>query len=174
MDIAGLIQGINKHKNLALNIGIIILSLTIANVIYGNQRGIMASLKENIDKETRKNKILSSIGNSDKTINYYKESINKKDLSSVITHISDIAGEAGVQIVSLRPKEEKKELLYKRYPFELAVKSKGYHAIGKFISRLESDPDIYLVENMEIRSAGREARAGELALTMVVSTIILQ
>ncbi len=143
---------INQHKNKILNIAIVIIALIIANNIYKAQANAVALLRENKDVELKKNALLGDVKASEDKMNTYKDAINKKDASSVINTIGDIANESGVKITSLRPGEEKASQFYTTYPFDLVVNAETYHDIGKFISRLESHPDIYMVELADIRT----------------------
>ncbi len=65
--------------------------------------------------------------------------------------ISGIAKDSNVLLVSIKPGTEENQPLYIKYPFVLVIGVDSYHAIGKFISRIENQSDIYLVEAISIK-----------------------
>jgi len=148
---------INKHKNLGLNIGIIIVALFIANSIFKSQNAGLEVLKKEKDAEAEKNEMLSKIGSLEKKIVSYKELYNKKEASSVIENIDNLAQESGVKIVSMNPEPEVASSLYNKYYFRLVVSASGYHQIGGFISAIENSEDIFAVEEVEIKPSPQES-----------------
>ena len=164
---------VNQYKNRVLNIAVIIIALIIAVNIYKSQARAIAALRESKDTELKKNTVLTSLSLSEKDINHYKEVINKKSISSVINKIGNIANEAGVKITSLRPEQEAVKDYYLKYPFALSVKAKTYHEIGRFISKLEAHPDIYMVELIEIKNEAEESQGKGLVADIKVSTVLL-
>lgn len=171
MDLTALV---NKHKNKILNIALVLIALIIANNIYKAQANAIAVLKENKDAELKRNALLGEVSLLEKKINLYKDNINKKDPSAVINTIGGIANESGVKIASFKPGKEKAGQFYTTYPFDLVVNADTYHNIGKFIGRLESHPDIYLVELAGIKTEEEQGEVKKgLSANIKVSTVLL-
>ncbi len=157
---------INAHKNKLLNIAVIILALIVANNINKSQNKDIGSLQVKEDAEVKKNQVLASISDSEKRINFYRKMFHKKDMSSVINTISNIANGLDIKIISIRPDNEKSYPVYIEYPINLVISAKDYHSIGKFISKIESSSDIYLVGELNIEaSSGSQAPEEGYAIT---------
>lgn len=168
MDVTGLI---NKHKNLILNILIIILSLFIANIVYKKQTQMIEVLKENNALEIKKNEISESISKSEQKISTYKNLLASKDVGLIVNSIGSIAKELGVKIVSMRPIMENRYSDYIKLPFNLIINVSGYHRLGKFISRIENNEDVYVIDTVQIQ---RDSQTEELNVNLVISSIIFK
>lgn len=158
----------SKNIKKIVNIAIIILALIISSNIYKQQAKEIESLKIKNDLEAKKNAVIESIGKQEKTINAYRNLLIKKDAGSVINIISNIAKDSEVKIASIRPGQEQRFPDYINMPFSLTLSAPNYHALGNFISRLESYKDVYMVEVIEIKS---ESQSKELTISLTVSSI---
>jgi Tfp pilus assembly protein PilO len=164
-----LIKSIDKHKNRILSLAIIIFAVIVAfNFIYQNKMRQMQALKEKVDTESKKNAVLENISQLEQRINVYKGYLAKKDATSVMSIISNIAAEATVKIVSIKPGKEVVNPEYTKLPFELSVSAKDYHTLGRFISGLENYETVFVVENINI-ATGSDKK--ELDVSLVVSSI---
>lgn len=145
-----LINQLAGSKNKILNIGLIILTVIIASNMYRNKAKDVQLLNAKKDTELKKNSALEQIKQLEKSIESYKNIFNKKDASLIINTINNIARDSNVKIISIKPSNERKESVYTSYPFLLTVSADNYHCIGKFISGIESHPDIYFVDAITI------------------------
>lgn len=173
-----------KNQVLIVNIVTLLIALFFAINIYKAQVANIKSLGERRAAEMRKNEIMGNISQSEKAINSYKNLLAKKDVSLVVNKISDIARQAGVRIVSIKPNAPEDYQLYTKHSFSLAAGSGSYHTIGKFINNLENSPDMYFVDKINIkviekpRELGR-AEAGpeetdRLSINLTISTIVFK
>jgi Tfp pilus assembly protein PilO len=166
-----------KYKNKILNIAIIILAVIIANNTYKKQANIIASLKQNKDTEIKKNEALGSIGQLEKKMNAYKNSLIKKDNSLIMSAINDIAKDSGIKITSFRPEPEILYAVYVKYSYSLSINAKDYNSVGKFISKIENSPDIYTVDSVNIRPLPqgqgevKEEETYKIAVELILSTV---
>lgn len=160
---------LNKYKNKLFNIAVIILALIFTSNIYKKQTRDIEALKGTRDVEIKKNKTLDSISQLEKKINAYKNLFSKKDASLVINTTGNIAKELGIRIVSIKPGAEQRYPDYIKLPFDLVVNTSGYHALGKFISKLESCQYVYSIEVVNIRF---ESQTGELTVNLKLSNIV--
>lgn len=158
---------INEHKNKLLNIAVILIALLIAHNIHKGQVRSVAALKEKKETELKKNEILGNISQLEKRLNLYKNLLNKKDISLIINTLNKIAKDAEVKINSIKPQAERAYPVYLKYPFDLTVEAESYHSLGRFISKLESHPHIYLVEQATIRKAAAGAQAGDVVTKLI-------
>lgn len=176
MELMGIADLINKNKSKAYNVAVVILALLIASSIYKCQVGTAQTIRGQKEIEAKKSEVLRDISALEKRINSYKDILTKKDTASIINTISNIAKESGVSLDSIRPQSEVDYPIYTEHSFILAISCDSYHAIGKFISKLEGDPAVYIVRNTKIgpkASGGREGMpdAAGLSVELTISTI---
>jgi len=155
-----------KGRKRVLSIGIILFTLIITLIIYRIQTKKIESLCVDKDTELKKDEVLKEISRSEKTIKLYKNLLSRKDASSVMNTISNIARDSNVKLISIKPGSEENQPLYIRCPFILVIGADSYHAIGKFISSIESQSDIYFVDTISIRSQ-EESQTSDKELTGV-------
>lgn len=168
---------INRYKNYILNIIIIGLVLIIAMNIHKNQTKNIALLRETKKLEIRKNAVLGDIAQSEEKIRVFKDAVNKKDISSTMNTVSNIAKDLSIKIISFKPQSERNYTFYVKYPFDLSISAPDYHSIGKFISKLENHPDIYTVDRISIRpllARGEGAPTHKLIADLTINTILVK
>jgi Tfp pilus assembly protein PilO len=141
----------NKYKNVTFNIALIILAIMVSVSMYKKQNKAIELLNQQKGNELKKNDILEDIGRLEKKINSYKSVFVKKDTDLVIGNLNNFAKESGIRITSIKPTPEQRYNDYTKFPYELDIKASSYHGFGKFISKLESSRDIFLVENIMIK-----------------------
>ena len=163
-----LIPFINKNKNKLFNLAVLIIAFIIASNIYKYQTKKLEALKKRSDMEKRKNAVIENISGLEKSIDAYKNFLVKKDASSVINTISNIAKESRIRIISIRPTSEHRYPDYIKLPFDLSFTAPNYHTLAGFISKIETYQDVYVVEAIEIRS---QEQANELAVNLTVSSV---
>lgn len=170
-------EATDKQKNLILNGLIILAAVFLAFIFYTKQANQLVLLTQRKETETKKNAVLKDIIQSEETFKSYKEVINNKDVSLAIDTFSDLAKASSVKIISLRPATEEDRGIYTRYSFELAIEAEDYHALGKFVSRLESHPYIYSVAVANIKTrTSQEANKAVIKLMagLKINTILLK
>ena len=171
------INEILAYRNKIFNAAIIIVAILVSINMYRGQLQIIESLRQTKDMEVKKNTIVGSIGELEKRVKLYKEFVNKKDPLSLIKTFNRIARESGVNITSLKPDRQQEFPMYTKYPYIVMINASSFGQLGKFISKLESSPDIYFIDTAEIRSTGPVAPgSGKESMTMnlVASTIIFK
>lgn len=140
-----------KSRKKALSIGIIIFTLIITLTVYKIQAKKIELLQIKKDTEQKKNEVLNEISRSEKTIQFYKNLLTRKDASAVMGSISNLARESNLRLISISAGNEESQPLYTKTPFVLVIDTDSYSAIGKFISKIENQPEIYFVESVSIR-----------------------
>ena len=139
-----------KYKNKVFNFAVIFLAIIVALSIYSKQARDVELLKNTKEVEKKKNIVLEDIGRLELKVDAYKELLVGKDTELIIGNISNMAKESGVKIISMRPEMEQKYPDYIKLPFSLAINAFDYHSLGDFVSRIESHPDIYVIEDVRI------------------------
>lgn len=140
-----------RHKSNILNAAIIIVSALVAHGIYRGQIKSAESLMARKEIELKKNEVFSSILRSREKLELYKKSLDRKDASSVINTLTAIAKDSKVKIISVKPSAEENYPFYVKYPFNLIIGADSYHALGKFVSKIESYPGgIFFVDKARI------------------------
>jgi len=158
-----------KNKNLAVNLVIILLAGIIAfNFIYKKQDKQLQGLNAKKELETKKNAVLANISILEKKVESFKKLLPAKDAGIVINSIGNIAREMGVKIASIRPAGEQKTQDYLKASYDVNVTCPTYHALGKFVSRLESYQDTYIVDSVSI---SYQDQTKEIIANLKVSTI---
>jgi Tfp pilus assembly protein PilO len=163
---------LNRVKDNALNIVAIIIAVIIAfNAFKINEAGLV-ELKKKAQTEASKSQVLGEIGALENNFTKLKNKINGKSVDSIIHKVGNFAKESSVELINIRPMQEKKFGIYSRYPFDLQLSAASYHSIGKFISTLEKSPDLYFIETLNInQGAGNESK---VAAKIVLSTILIE
>ena len=149
MDLSGLV---NKNKNKVFSLAVIILALIIAFNIYKGQAGRAYSLKAQISEESKKSGILAGIAKLQEQIDSYRKLFIKKEASSLISDINNIAQEAGVNIISIKPSGEAVFPEYTKYIFNLSVIAPDYDKLAEFINKLEVYENVYIVDALDIQA----------------------
>lgn len=157
-----------KNKNKILNFAVIIVAFIITGNIHKQQSKETESLKSRNSMETKNNAVVENIGKLEKSLAAYKNLLAKKDAGSVINTLSNIAKESGVKITSVRPLPEQRYPDYIKSPFNLVLSAPNYHALGKFISKIESYQDVYIVEAINTRF---QEQADELSVNLTINSI---
>jgi Tfp pilus assembly protein PilO len=136
-----------------LNIAIIALALFLSFNFYKNQITTQIShLSQSIDTEKKKNTVLQQINKLEENFALYKNFTHtNKDRSTFMASLGSIADSSSVKILSLNPLKEEGYPLYTRHPFSLSIMAANYHALGKFISLLESSSDLYSIDALVIK-----------------------
>lgn len=149
MDFLGFLE---NNKNKVLNFGVIIFALFISFQIYNFSDQQVKSLILKKNDELKKNKISEEIAVLEKKIEGYKKVFVGRDMSFIIDTMSMIAKESLVKIVSIKPEGVEKSVDYIKSSFSISVSAPSYHSLGKFISLIENNKDIFLVEEVIISS----------------------
>ena len=161
------IKNVFDKKNL-VNIGVIGLSFFVAFYIYKQQIQESKQIEQKTHEAVENNKVCESINQFEKKTSAYKELLARKDSNKVIDAFSKIAQETGIKITGIRPANEQQLSGYTKTPFDLVLSVPSFHALGKFIGRIESDKDVYMVDNLEIRS---QKETKELDVNLTISQI---
>jgi len=160
----------SRNKNILANILILLVALFIAfNFIYKKQEKQLADLKAQKELEAKKNAVLENIVKLTEKVDAYKKLFPKKDASVAINTISDIARQQGLKIISIRPPSSEQQTPdYTKSSFDVSLGASSYHALGKFIARLESYQDVFIVDSISLSS---QEPKKELNVNLKVSTI---
>lgn len=142
---------LDKYKSNIANLLLIIIFVFISINIYKAQVKNMNSMKERKEVDAKKNKALEDLSQLQKKIDDLVNFVNNKDIYATITNFNNIAKESSIQIISIKPAGEQDSPLYVKYPFELVVEAANYHQIGRFVSKIESNPSVYAVEYLTMR-----------------------
>lgn len=171
-----LIPFLNSSKGKILHIILILFSLRIAHTIYGKSVKSLASLTEEKEIELKKNETLKDIQNTQKKVDGLMQMINKKDVTLIMDKLGDIAKESFVKIVMLKLNPEKDFPAYTQHSFILTVDANNYHDIGKFITKIESQSDMYQVESCSIKTGAQRLDNSQTKLTMElkITTILIK
>lgn len=140
----------NKYRNKIFNLVVLVLATVIALSIYKKQVRDIDLLKDTRDVEKKKNIVLDDIGKLEEKIDSYKELLVNKEIEVIIGNISNMAKESGVNLISIQPEAKQEHSDYVKLPFSLVVNSFDYHSLGDFISRIESHPDVYIIDDIRI------------------------
>lgn len=167
---------ITQNKNIFLNALILLIVSIFSIKIYLKQSSLLTNLNDSKSLETNINKVLKSIIKLDETVVLLTKFVNRKDLASVLNTLTTIAKVSEVKILSIKPIEIMDYPLYVVYPYYIVVKTDNFENIGKFLSKLESHKDVYIVTGANINTdsvAGTETtEASEfLVLELTVNTI---
>ena len=152
---------IDKYRNKAVNIAIVIVFLLIAVNIYKGSLNRVASLKARISEENKKSAELEKINQLQKKIRGYKGLLSSKEASLVMDDISAIAKGAGVEILTVKPpQKELSSVDYAKDVFEVSLNAPAYDSLARFINRIESSSNVYTVDTISINSQAGADKKG--------------
>jgi len=163
---------VNKIKENLVSLIILVLAVIIAFKVYRGKEAEFLGLKNDKEMENKKNAILNDLSELEKEFAYWNENVNNKELSAVLDKIGDFAKNASVKITKITPQKEIVVGVYTKYPYDITLSASKYHQIGKFMSILESSPDIYMVENLAINS-NTASENDSISATLTVFTIMI-
>ena len=143
-------EQLGKNKNMILNSGIILLALFLAFQIYKSNNEKLNSLVMLKEGELKKNSATAEISVLEKKVDEYKTFFAKKDMSTVVAGISNIARDNSITIVSIKPIDDQVNTDYIRSSFAISVNAPNYHSLARFISQIEGAKDVYLVSEVKI------------------------
>lgn len=166
---------IAKYKNVIINAIIIIIAIIISSKIYSAKDLEIKTLEENKGIELKKNETMIGISKLQKEFSKYKKYINKKDSSSILDDLRNLANECSVEIGSISPGQGKESNLFKQLSYDLKLKTSSYHNIGEFIAKLESHNDIFSVESISISVEQAKESAPEIiTFDMKINTVLIK
>ena len=139
-----------KSKKKITNVLIIILAIIIGLNIYSRQNKVNLGIKDKLNLENKRNKLLNKLSASEVMISDYRNLLVNKDLTSVINSINQLARDSRIKIVSVRPQREQDFNIYNKLSVGVFLLAENYHKIGDFISKLESSTDVYKIEALKI------------------------
>ncbi|MDD5730528.1 MAG: type 4a pilus biogenesis protein PilO [Candidatus Omnitrophica bacterium] len=139
------IELLNKYKNMVVSAVVLLIALSISVNIYKDQSRKTTELAAKKELEAKKNTTLQDINSYEKQLEAYKGILNKKAVDSIINTLGDLAKESSVTIEAVKPQEEKPYGTFRMLQFEINVSSSSYHNIAKFINKIESYPDIFMI-----------------------------
>lgn len=175
LDIKSIAGIVTRYKNIILNIILVLAAVFISLRIYANQQKNMGLLDKKKVDELNKNKMAGEISQSEKKIIAYRDYLNKKDVNSVIGTIGELAVSSSIKLVSVRPEKEQPLQVYIKQPFTLSLAVPDYHTLGKFIAKLESHPDIYIVNSISVMPNDNAlVKAGGVNTTLGIYTLFLK
>lgn len=166
---------LEKNKNMILNLGIVILALFISFQIYKGIEERINVLAAQKNDELKKSEAASEITSLEEKIDGLRKVFVKKDLGAVIDTISAIAKKSSVRVASIKPDIEEAHADYIKSSFLITINAPDYHALGDFVSQVESYQDIYIIDELRIVSEGSGQVAANadrgLKINFKISTI---
>ncbi len=166
---------LTKNKAKLINAGIILLALFVAFYLYNMQGQQITSLEESKNEEIKKSEVIDSLNRVEKRISRYKGALTRKDLGLVMSEMTEIAKDAKVKVISVKPGLEQSYPDYIKSSFLMVVRVPDYHALGQFVSKVENYKDLFLVEDINISTLNEsksEAGSSEgLDINLKISTI---
>lgn len=151
---------VNKYKNMLINAGIIIVALVVASNLYNDNSSNVASLRLKISEEEKKNMELDKLGEMEKKIADYRSLLVAQEASAVMSDISTMAKDAGIEVLSVKPSQREPRADYSQDIFDLTLNSRGYNQLAKFIKGVESYENVYMIESMDISVQSGQDKVG--------------
>jgi len=166
-----ILEFLKEHKDKASNIAIIAVALIVSLKIYDIQNKHIQSLKAKNETELKKNDALKNISRLEIEIQNYKSMLKAKDSSTVMATLSSIAKDTGVQVLSIKPSSEQKYSAYlQEVPYTISVVAPNYHVLGKFISKIESNKNVYIIDDAKVSP---ETQGDKLTANLKIGSLIL-
>lgn len=164
-------EQLDKYKNAIINIAVIFFILIISANIYKGKASEIKALKVQISEEVKKNLELEKISRMEKKKDSYKRLFARKEASSVMADISDMARQADVKVLSVKPSQKESAADYSKDIFEVVVNAQSYDILAKFINTLESFSSVYMIDGMDVSSLYGVEKKG-LTANLRISSIV--
>lgn len=92
----------------------------------------------------------------------------QKEIPSLLTNITALAINSGLDLLSFRPGGERPKDFYAEIPFSISVKG-SYHTVGYYLYQLSKLPRIVAVNNISL--GGASLKEGEMLLSSTISLV---
>ncbi len=180
-----------KGKNRVLGLFILVITIILAAYFYFFLKPEIGSLWKVLPKVGALNKNIKEVNKQINSIDELKARIIalkekvgqyetrlpiKKEISSILNHLSTLASEEDIKITAIKELETIKgemqegEQAYSGVPIEIDMKS-GYHQLGKFISEIENSDRLMRIDDLEIKSTSENLTEHDVKL--IVSSFVL-
>jgi Tfp pilus assembly protein PilO len=159
-------------KNKLVNIVVIIIACVVAAYIYQGQMKSIKVAQEKKATEEKKNVVLQKIDALQLEVGAVKKMLVKQETSVIMGTVSSFAQEAGVRILSFRPGSEQRQQDYVKTGYYIELTAPDYHALSRFINKLESNRDIFIMQSITMRPAlNSSGRKESLTVTVIFDTV---
>lgn len=144
------LPGMDKIKNLGINLIIIIAACIGAFYIYNMQDKKVKELQNTKYNEIKKNEVLADLSKLNKKLTGYKKLLTIQDKSVLVNKIGTIIRDSGAKITSMRPSPDVYSSVYGKYVSDIEITIDSYAALGKLINALENADEVCMVEILEV------------------------
>ena len=171
------------NLNQIITLVVLVIAGFVAINIHLNQNKRISQIQQLENEQREKNEMLLHIGDLKKKFNFYKKAFKPVDSREIISTITDLATVADLKIISLTAEKKSVALgiskVYNKVLFNLTIQVDGFHQLAKFISKLESNPMIFIIELVRIRGVSAGAREltglpGRLLVELIISKPFLK
>jgi len=180
-----------KEKDQVLVLSILVIAIILVAYFYFFLKPEIGALQKVLPKVRALNKNIKEvdklIGNIDsfktkiadlkeKVDQYEARLPTKKEISSILNHLSALASQEHIKITGIKELETIKgemqegEQAYSGVPIEIDMKS-GYHRLGKFINEIENSDRLMKIDDLEIKSTSENLT--EHNVKLIVSSFVL-
>lgn len=165
------VNSLLKRKDVVVSVIVLAVALIVAKSLYQSQLKQKTLLQQQRDAELKKNELFKQMSGIKRRVESYEQALVKNP-DAVMNHISDVARDSNVKIASLKPVLGQGGEFYVPNTFSLNVEADNYHTLGMFVSKLERNPELYIIEEIEIvQLVENEAKGGILKAAIQVSAI---
>jgi len=166
-----------KNRDNATIAVVVLISLFITRLLYGQQMVKYNHLKEQIRIEREKGVVLDRIVALNTKIKKYKErNWNTTDFNSLVGKISSLALGAGVKIFDISPEGRKDENQYLVIPLGINGEA-TYKNLLRFLKSLETSKMILRVKSVRLSPRTTEVPAGNeltIGINLSIQAIYLK
>ncbi len=161
-----------RRKVLLACVGLGAVALLITrNLVLEPHAKVMRVINSQTTLERQKKDLLITIGSIDAQVSGYKDALSgSRETSWLIEELNKMASASEVTLTSAEPGNKEKTGDYQRLTLRLEARG-PYHALGEFLSRIESAPRFIKVSSARFEPPPDLATAApnDLAATMAVS-----
>jgi hypothetical protein len=168
IDVARIVRTVGEHRNVLINVVLIIGSLLIAGAMFNSHSN--KDLRSQISQLQQKIGTIKARGAAIRDFNDFKSSLPKKvDESGLITLISDYAKIYHVKITSLAPAESRDMGLYDAVNANFNAVSDNFKNVMLFLRKIEKSKFPLRVNSW----SGYEDRDGRITFAIEVSAVLI-
>lgn len=143
------ISQILKKKELLLSLGIILAGLFGAKYIFQKQQDKIRNINSGIAIEQQKLALAKELFALHNKLIQISAPYLEKDTSFAVDKLKEILSRCGAKIASVSIEKEAPAELYQLTRYRLSLQA-DYHSLGKFMSVIESLPEIIKIEEVSL------------------------
>ena len=163
LDLAKIQEDILAKPDIAINVGLVLLSLFVMFQIFNGKQTEIGTLKSEIEDWEKKTAVVDTVNATQKQLADYIKNLPQGLLEDkVIGNLADFAESRKVQIISFSPIQIEHKKYFDKVAVNVSITSDDYKNICLFVSDIENSP--YALRLQKWIGSMEENKSGDLTI----------